>query len=418
MPVGFDRLPSDTFVKEKVSYTPRKMDVEIGDSKESSFYPQLKTLHWNNEVNFSIRLVDSDYAAGVVMQDAEGRITWARGNRVARLYELTDASFEDGVMEFDVVLNTKPADNVLEFSVQSKGLVAYFQPELTPEDIAAGASRDERFQKSWAIYHAEKRDNFIGGNEYRTGKVLHIPRPYAEDALGTRVWCDFDLNMNGISRLTIPQDFLDKAVYPVVVDPTFGYTTLGATADSSFYIAARIIGSIYVIRQTGRAFSVSSTVYVDSISASVDADGSEDLDIAVAIFAEDSGGAGVHDLIVRVQKPLVSVSTTERFETFLTSQETLVAGSYIIAAMGDANDLTVDREVRMMFDVGATGNIYRETFTDFATGLAENPWTIAGVELTNMYSIYVTYGTGRNMPGELGRRISVGNGMSMAERAL
>jgi hypothetical protein len=32
-----------------------------------------------------------------------------------------------------------------------------------------------------------------------------------------------------VLTITIPQSFLDSAVYPVVVDPTFGYSSVGAT---------------------------------------------------------------------------------------------------------------------------------------------------------------------------------------------
>ncbi|MCR4275461.1 MAG: hypothetical protein NUV83_01770, partial [Candidatus Wolfebacteria bacterium] len=65
-----------------------------------------------------------------------------------------------------------------------------------------------------------------------TGKVGHIFRPKIIDSAGTEVWGDLHIE-NGILSVTIPQNFLDKAVYPVIVDPTFGYTTIGATGGAT-----------------------------------------------------------------------------------------------------------------------------------------------------------------------------------------
>jgi len=210
----------------------RHIDVEIGDTKESLFYPQLKIKHWNNETNFSIRLADGDYPSADVSTDTNGKSVWKRGHRTARIYA-KDTGDEDGGHEFEVEFASKPASNVVEFTLQTKGLDFFYQPALTQAEIEAGQTRPDNIVGSYAVYHSTKKNNTVGGTEYRTGKAFHIYRPFVTDANGVTVWCDLNIDaQSGIATITIPQTFLDTATYPILVDPTFGYTTAGATAKS------------------------------------------------------------------------------------------------------------------------------------------------------------------------------------------
>jgi hypothetical protein len=151
---------------------------------------------------------------------------------LACFYE-KDTGDEDGGFEFDVVLPKKPQSNVIRWTLQHKNLDFFYQPELTQEEIDQGSERLENVVGSYAVYHKTGRNNKVGGKEYRTGKAFHIYRPYAEDATGKKVWCDLHIDSDANEMtVTIPEKALERAVYPVVVDPTFGYTTAGATFDS------------------------------------------------------------------------------------------------------------------------------------------------------------------------------------------
>lgn len=226
-------IQRNTFRVEKVENPKRLHVVEVGDSKQDVFYPQLKLTGWDNDANFSLRLVDNN--AGSVSTD-DKKILYRNGSTTTRFYEIDDSDFEDGAFEFDLVLTERPVTNVIEFTVRAKNLKAYFQPELTQDEIDQGAHRPERYIRSWAIYHTSKRNNRVGGNEYRTGKFGHIPRPYFTDADGNKVWCDFELPIDeenniidgGVARLTLADEY-KTAPLPIVVDPTFGYTTAGSS---------------------------------------------------------------------------------------------------------------------------------------------------------------------------------------------
>src|SRR3990167_591565 len=179
-----------------------RIEVEVGDFKSVEWQPQVKLMRWDNEVNLSVRQV------------SEG---------TPNFYDV-----EEGY-EFEVILTEKPATNKVRFTIETKELDFFYQPPLTQQEIDEGAVRPDDVVGSYAVYHATKGGmNDAAGKEYKVGKAFHIYRPFAYDNEGNGVWCD--LNITGANlTITIPQAFLDDAVYPVIVDPTFGNTGIGAS---------------------------------------------------------------------------------------------------------------------------------------------------------------------------------------------
>lgn len=237
------KFQGNTFSRHKVSDPLRQIEIEIGDKKQADFYPQVKTKHWGNECNLSVRLKEDAYEGE--LQRVGQKVEWKRGNRTARLYELD--GFEDGGFEFEVELAEKPDTNVVEFTIQHKGFQFLFQGELTKEEKSQGYERPENVIGSYAVYHKTAKNNWKN-RHYRTGKAFHIYRPFAQDAEGKRVWCDLHIDEeSGLMTITVPQKFLDEAIYPVIVDPTFGYTSIGAT--SSATSASTIAGTLATLSE-------------------------------------------------------------------------------------------------------------------------------------------------------------------------
>ncbi len=141
--------------------------------------------------------------------------------------------------EFEVIFDKKPASNEVALSTNlPKNVSAYYQAEIDFDtQYKTKMLRRHSVFKSLAIYHDAKRDN-----DYQTGKITHIYRPIAHDANGHSVFCDFkelegmkDGQRYDLSKgltIKLPQDFIDSATYPVTVDPTFGYSTAGASSQS------------------------------------------------------------------------------------------------------------------------------------------------------------------------------------------
>jgi hypothetical protein len=74
---------------------------------------------------------------------------------------------------------------------------------------------------SYAVY---KKETLMGEG---TGKLCHIHRPEIIDSRGRRCWGDLSIVGNRLC-ITIPENWLGEALYPVIVDPTVGTTTIGS----------------------------------------------------------------------------------------------------------------------------------------------------------------------------------------------
>lgn len=228
-------MPEYIFANNTYSYKPKddpedRLEVEIGDSKQPDFKPQVKIMRWDNEVNFSARLIESGLATPSLGLQA-GKINWSRGDIEVNFYDLPDSEeHKEGGYEFDITLKTKPKTNVIQFTLESKGVSFYYQSPITQEEIDEGSVRPDNIVGSYVIYCTESKTNWSGGKLYKTGKVGHIFRPKIIDNTGNWTWGELNIT-GGILSVTIPQDFLDKAVYPVrhAAGLTFGYTSVGET---------------------------------------------------------------------------------------------------------------------------------------------------------------------------------------------
>ena len=251
---GVDSTGSPTIIDEKTKSVDFKdkdiHSIEIGDTKDSTqFFPQAKILQWDNETNFSLRLlVDPDGSEYYL--DEEERLKWITSNEEIEvdIYSLDESNdLEHGGLEFETLFHSKPLSNIINYTIRSKGLNFFYQPELSDEhaqkqldrmidsDSTAYSDwtledvkrhlRPENVVGSYAVYHKSEKDN-----NYRAGKAFHIYRPHVTDKAGTRVWCDLDIDVDKeILRITIPQKFLENAIYPIRLDPTLGYTSIGGS---------------------------------------------------------------------------------------------------------------------------------------------------------------------------------------------
>jgi len=224
-----------------------------------------------------------------------------------------------------------------------------------------------------------------------TGKAFHIYRPIAEDALGNKAWCDvhIDKYVDPTSlTLTIPQQFLDEAVYPLMIDPDFGYTFIGATLG----IAAQyeIKGSPYGVRQGSAWAMLAPGGTANYIRAYIG--GSEVCDCRVFINERDSGGAGTHGQIATAEE--LNCVTALHWEEFTLASEALTeAVNYILNLQANEADLSEDNAYSFKYDIDINGAV--DSYLKISTGdygAPESPWIDdPDVPTTHDYSIYVNY---------------------------
>lgn len=231
-----------------------KIEVEIGDSKQTDFKPQVKIKRFDNECNVSMRLIDNQ--EGTVSTEKD-KIIWETKDKLAEFYEL-EPSIEhpEGGYEFEVTLNKKPETNKVEFTLVDKDVEYYYQPPLTKQDKESHTKRPENVIGSYAIYVKTPRANFKNGKEYKVGKIGHIYRPLIKDSSGNEVWGELNIEKD-ILKVSIPETFLNKANYPIKVDPTFGFDSKGSSLN---YWTPYITQTKFTTSEAGKATSM--TMYL------------------------------------------------------------------------------------------------------------------------------------------------------------
>jgi hypothetical protein len=357
------------FVTPKDDWKDR-IEVELGDSKQpDKVYPQVKIMRWDNEVNFSARLKDFDNYE--VTSDQE-KIKLVNGKKEIHLYEIVpNEEHPEGGFEFEIILKEKPLTNKIEFSLNTKGLDFFYQPELTEEENKTDI-RPENVIGSYAVYASETKTNYVDSKEYKCGKVGHIFRPGFNDAEGKHTWADLNIDKEKeLITITIPQKFIDNAIYPVTGDDlTFGYTSNGASAHDSSYLK----GSLF----TGAAGTGV------SISGYWQKWGTPNRTVKYALYTHS-------DLSLLTNGTTDSISVTDndlawRTANF-TSAPTVTAVGYVLCGWNDTS--------------GPSGSIYFRHDTGDADqehfqAQVWNGWpaSLSPTHSTRKFSIYCTYTAG------------------------
>jgi len=322
-----------------------RLEVIIGDDKQPDFKPQIKILKWSNECNASFRLVDDEKVLPVIKKVGK-KLKYIKNKKELHFYNIEpNEKLREGGYEFEVVLKEKPSTNKLRFTIRTKGLKFYYQPPLTEEikvgdkngrivkvtetdvyaknekgELISVTHRPENVVGSYAVYHATKgaMNNVKGGKLYRVGKAFHIYRPKITDANGNWTWGKLNIDeKSGILTIEIDQNFLDNAVYPVKVDPTFGYDTKGGSETYySSWAGQAIYATAYTISEDGQATSL--TQYVKYY-------GSDDNNKQYGIYTDDNGEPA--NLLARTDTWTVPADWDDWKELSLTTANPNLTGS-------------------------------------------------------------------------------------------
>ena len=370
----------------------KDFETEVGDIKQPDFYPQVKVKRWENECNFSCRLIDTELGTPAVSYDKE-KVVWSKGNLEAHFHNIggfteREASADEGVFKFDIILKSKPASNELQFSIQHKGLDFFYQPlELDAQEIADGCFRPPEACGSYAVYHKTMSGDFtkMGGKNYKAGQAFYLFRPKVSDADGKEEWGALNIDeAGGILTVTIPQSFLDTATYPVTVDPDFGYTTAGGASQSHENFIHFVDG---VVGATGGT--------VDSITMS----------LSVTTAAKNSkGGLWVHTsitdagaLVGGVETDAVNVPVQSQAwvqHDYSTKPSVSASTSYHIGGVGESGSggfgffYNVIGPTRAAF----LAHTYSDFLPDPATGEGTN------TRRASIYASYTESGAGLSIP--------------------
>ena len=239
------------------------VEVKLGETDAKEFVPNLELSKWDGEVSMKIKPAMSDVpgTSDINSLTFDGnKINYKTPQADYRFYDITpNNEHPEGAYEFEVILKEKPQSNIFSLDIETEGLDFFYQPSLT-EEFKVGdrngrvarvtetavydksgkviTHRPENVVGSYAVYHKTKKDYIIGQKNYATGKAFHIYRPQIIDAQGNKVWGELNVDIvNNKLVITVSQDFLDKAVYPIIIDPTFGYGSIGGTQNQYLGVA-------------------------------------------------------------------------------------------------------------------------------------------------------------------------------------
>ena len=364
--------------------------------------PEVRFKKWNGEVDLGVTYNDVKTTGSRPMLSKEMQ------------FNDTDQevhTYPDGDnFEIDVILNKEPKSNVMTFTLDNyQNLDFFYQPPLneemasstcTPTDCG-GAHRPENVVGSYAVYYKDHANHIEGQTNYATGKAYHIFRPEIIDSAGTKVWGILNIaTTTGILSVTIPQDFLDKAVYPVrhAAGLTFGYNTIPTTGYD--YLVNYIAGYRWTA-PTGISTVSSITAYVEPpYYSDGNIKGIITLESNLNIITNGVGGAKT------IPKRQTGGQKTWYTSDFVTPPSLTATTDYDLAIVGDSN------YVNVYYDTGTTNYGLLDTSNSYTT--PTNPTD--ATRNNHEYGIYVTYTASapassyNNFTLKLGRQFIVGLG--------
>jgi len=310
---------------------------------------------------------------------------------------------ENDTFEIDIILNEKPSTNIFTYKIQTEGLDFWYQPPLTEEEIAAGHTRPEIVVGSYAVYHKTGKHNYyINGREknYKTGKFCHIYRPQAFDSNGNAVWCDLNIDVEtGTMTITVPQDFLDSAIYPVRVDPTIGNTDIGG---STYYFAQNYHNYFLFISQANAEYVPAAGGTLESISAYTWTSNnpswptSQDL-FKVGVYTSGSIIDGSDsNYVTAVGSFEYGTYNDPKWITKPISSTLTGDIPYQVAFMVWMEDGGLDAHIRWAYDTGPDSAATKQVFVgDWNWPSTLNGWTNFG---NYLFSLYITYADIESLP--------------------
>ncbi len=382
-------------------------EVEIGDKDSDSFKPHAKLKRWGEECWIKLEL---PIAKNIQPIEEKGKLEWVDSDKEVHFYPLEPrvvtegkSKFEqlkEGGFEFELILKEKPTTNKISLLFESQGLEFWYQPALTQEEKDRGARRPENVVGSYAVYHKEQK-KFIKsqaeGEKYKIGKAFHIYRPKIIDSDGWEVWGELNIDAKkGELTVTIPQDFIDNAVYPIrhAAGLDFGFTGDGAS-DFAFFDSL-VFTATYLDRLGTKHTTTTEAGIITSMKGRVKT--TDTIDLMLATYNFNGGGAGTH---TKVESGLTSISNSayDWIEIDFSGDNSIsTSSSYVLAVTGGDSTLTWMDEPVSIIAYDSVGGIYDVQSFDYAQDadptMPDN-WSGASEDVTDRkFSIYVVYSAG------------------------
>ena len=337
---------------------------------------------WGGEATLSFGL---PVAPNTVIYQNGSFVELSYGNGItAEIYNV------DKGIEYLIVFNTKITQLNHQFPVTSQGLEWYYQPPLDEELIGSEYDgwtiNDTHAFDEVGMLRAYRPLDVVGsyavygdnqGNEYQTGKFTHLYRPWIYDSTGAGVWGVLSYD-SGVLTVSCDSTWLKKAVYPVYLDPSFGYDTVGASEEGWTY--HYIFTQKETLTEDGDLDSV--WVYCKSSSSTVG--------LVTGVYSDDGGGTSRPLTLLGTTFNISGITTTPTWrELTFDTPPSLEAGTYWLTLRAGTEG--ENPYLIIYYDAGGSG-YYRQINSD--PPYPDLPASLLGLGLTayNLrHSVYVNY---------------------------
>lgn len=256
--------------------------VYFGNTDIPFFEPTIELCRWDNECR--LKLIPSYNNGSFSYNSANRSVYWQNANKNGESIRVFYDNDRE-VIEYDIILPKKPTSNIHTMAFEARGLDFYYQPSLADEyetgysemyqtDIIVNDTsitsintgeilnyRPMDVVGSYSVYHSSKCGHVMGNKNYMAGKAFQWLKPLIYDSAGASCWGTLEVDtIHSIRTVTIPQQFIDDAVYPITIDDAFGYTSAG----SSYYQPAADTAITWINGYAGsEGTGVSMSVYAE-----------------------------------------------------------------------------------------------------------------------------------------------------------
>ena len=374
-------VSDNTYNLKRQNVKDKHWDTEVGDRRNTTkFVPRIKYQRFDDGF-LEIGVPNGLHGGGDSVTHEGNTIVWQRQIYTARFFDFEgDPENPDGgSYEWEVVLASVPPANSLTLDLRRQNVELLYQPALTAQEIADGHVRPDRVVGSYAVYHTQKNNHKQGEVNYECGKIGHIYRPRVTDNLGNTIWGEWntDAETSGELTLTIDAAWLAAAAYPVTIDPTFGYTSVGASFQGcgNGTIAYGNSNATYQYTASSGDTATLLTVYGDKA------------------FGTPTGTLAIYDVSgLDPNNQLVTGAVTPPASPGWASTSALSTGLVASTVYTVCWVTTSNSNWNIYLDTGGAQEASRDTVD--TTFVLNDPWTEDASFNTQRFSMYATYTAG------------------------
>ncbi len=286
------------------------------------------------------------------------------------------------VFEWILRIKEKTQHEAVYFTiVKDAGIEYHYQPAYT--DIYEDGWSDE-FQKNITVTATTVKDEDDNIILYRpeeicgsyavyvdNQKLMHIPSPYFIDQNGQKVKANMHIQASWLV-IDVPEQFADwqySAENPLPLDPSFGYSTTGASYESG-----------YENNAIGSKFTCPDNANIDQINAIVQARTASDQNIKCIIT--NSSKTILTNGISNASANLPYRSIQDTPCTYTNKPAVSASTEYYLFVIIES------ATTRVYYDSGSTNQGHYHTTNSYTSPTNPN-----GTDNNNKYSIYATYTT-------------------------